>query len=202
MLKITFEFVKLGNARFVVFLKTMLSKVLLATQFSPDLKARATELNEEVNQLHSIATSITANKAQLAQAQRTKVTDGIKDLVNKIESEVRNLPMMTLEEKLAFIHGLDLNTRKPVYTRIRSLKVRMGELEGSVILSTRGQADTYDWWYSTDIHNYTNPVRLESTSIAKREVHGLTRGSYAFFVKAHRRNEDSVVEGPELFTVK
>lgn len=201
MNRITIEFTKLGNTRFVAFLKTMLNKVLITLQFSPVLKAKATELKKEVELLDTIATSGTANKAELAQAQRKKVTDDVKDLIHLIESEVRNLPEMTAEEKLALIHGLDFNTRKLTRQGPRSLKAKAGTKIGSVMLTTQGNADFYDWWYSKDTVNFSNPVELDTTALSRTEVAGLERGLYAFFARAHRKNEAPVVEGPVVFAV-
>jgi hypothetical protein len=201
MSRIAFEFTKLGNARFVAFLKTMLNQVLNTLHFSTGLKAKATELKTEVELLDSIATSSTINRAELAQAQRRKVTDDVKDLIHLIESEVRNLPEMTAEEKLALIHGLELKTRKQSRPGFRTLKAKAGTKVGSVMLTTQGNADFYDWWYSKDTVNFSNPVELETTALSRTEVVGLERGLYAFFARAHRKNEAPVVEGPLVFAV-
>jgi hypothetical protein len=200
MLKITLEFLKLGNAKFLSFIKTMLNQVLATLSFSKELKAKATELQASALEMDSIDTSNTANKAELLRVQRAKITKDISLLISKIEDEV-NTMSFTEEEALALMHSLGFKVRKPRQTAQRTLKAKAGNASGKVMLSTRGKADVYDWWYSTDLINFSNPVRLDSTGAGKTEVTGLTRGTYAFFAKAHYKSEAPVVEGPVTYTV-
>jgi hypothetical protein len=200
MFKITFEFLKLGNMKFLAFIQTMLNQVLATLSFSKELKAEATALQDSATAMHSMATSNTPKKAELVQGQRKKLTKDLRLLIKSIEREV-TMMSFSEEEGLALIHNLGFKTKKQTLPMTRTLKIKASNEIGKVMLSTRGNADSYDWWYSTDLINFSNPVRLDSTGVAKKEVSGLTHGTYAFFAKAHRKDEAPVVEGPVTYTV-
>lgn len=200
MMKITLEFMKLGNAKFLSFIKTMLNQVIATLSFSKELKATATELQAIAQEMGSVDTSNTTNKAEQLRVHRAKLKNELLVLIPKIEAEVKMMSL-TQEEAIALMHSLGFKVKKPRQTEPRTLKAKAGNATGKVNLHTRGKADIYDWWYSTDLTNFSNPVRLDSTSIGKTEVIGLTRGTYAFFVKAHYKSEAPVIEGPVLFAV-
>jgi len=186
------------NARLLVFFNALFEALSKAVFFSAELKSKSQSVQEEVTFLEkSMASKATAN---IIAGQREKVDNSISVLLSMIELEVNksNLPE---REKAELLTGLGLKPRDKRRNLQRQFRVQAGEKKGSARLSARGSAVVHEWWYSTDLENYSNTVALDATTVANTEVTGLTRGTYAFFHKVKRKNMPTEIEGPVLFVV-
>jgi hypothetical protein len=200
-IRILRRFLRLGHAPLISYLQTMLNRVSERTDFNEEVKEDAARLQELVKAMDQVACSMVARKGELTLVARKKVVRQVQVLLRTLEIDINSRHLPEAEEQL-LIHSLGLKTREkrgPLATR--KLCAQAGKETGSVRLRTRGQALMYEWWYSTDINHFSNPVYLPPSVVANTVAQGLPRGTYAFFSRTHRKNEPPMVEGPILYGV-
>jgi hypothetical protein len=106
---------------------------------------------------------------------------------------------------VAIVESTGMSVKKPGTRKPTVFNVKNTLVSGMVKLgapANKGSRGAHQWYYTTDLVNFTNPVFLPATSPAKTQVGGLVAGTkHAFFHIAVVSGSENVVDGPIFLMV-
>lgn len=167
-----------------------------------DIVAEVTAAKAAVVDMRTAVNAVNSDtKTENVRLKRDIVERRLSRLASKVE-DVANDPGVMDANRVNIVLSAGMIVKSQASRKKQVFTVVNASISGTVQLTAAGGANAHEWQYTTDTINLTNRVSADSSTTARTEIAGLTKGKeYAFFHKSIIAGEKTDWEGPVMLVI-